>query len=202
MGNAYFMVVFGILLAKGVGFWRDMVFAEVFGTSVGADIYFQVFGLVNLIFTGIGVALSTLIIKNINKSHNAGKEREYASSFLTKSIICLIIAVCIMALFAKQIVGVILPGIYGADFNLAVKMVYVMLPSLIFVVVAYILSGILQNEKSYFITAIMSLPFNAVIIITLLLKNVSIFTISIVTTVGWFLQILTMMPAFIKKKYF
>lgn len=201
MGNAYFLVVLGILLAKGVGFWRDMVFAEVFGTSVGADIYFQVFGLVNLIFTGIGVALSTLIIKNINKSDNHGREHEYASSFLTKSIICLVIAVCIMALFAKQIVSIILPGITGSDFYLAVKMVYVMLPSLVFVVVAYIVSGILQNEKSYFITSIMSLPFNAIIIITLLIKDVSIFTISIVTTIGWFLQIFTMMPSFIKKRY-
>lgn len=201
MGNAYFLVVLGILLAKGVGFWRDMVFAEVFGTSVGADIYFQVFGLVNLIFTGIGVALSTLIIKNINKSHNNGREREYASSFLTKSIICLVLSVCVMALFAKQIVSVILPGISGADFDLAVKMVYVMLPSLVFVVVAYIVSGILQNEKSYFITSIMSLPFNAIIILTLLIKNVSIFTISIVTTIGWFLQILTMTPSFLRKRY-
>jgi len=62
-GNAYIMVVLGILLAKGLGFYRDMVFAGVFGTGTGADIYFQVFGLVNLIFTGIGVALSTLVKK-------------------------------------------------------------------------------------------------------------------------------------------
>ena len=67
MGSAYIMVVLGILLAKCIGFYRDMVFAGVFGTSVESDIYFQGFGLVNLIFTGIGVALSTLVIKNINK---------------------------------------------------------------------------------------------------------------------------------------
>ena len=57
---AYIMVVLGILLAKGIGFFRDIVFASVFGASVYTDIYFQVFGLVNLIFTGIGVALSTI----------------------------------------------------------------------------------------------------------------------------------------------
>ena len=63
IGGAYVLVVIGILLAKGLGFFRDMVFAGVFGTGAQADIYSQVFGLVNLIFTGIGVALSTLVIK-------------------------------------------------------------------------------------------------------------------------------------------
>ena len=29
MGNSYFLVILGILLAKGLGFYRDMVFAGV-----------------------------------------------------------------------------------------------------------------------------------------------------------------------------
>ena len=86
-GAAYIMVVLGILLAKGIGFLRDMVFAWVFGATAYTDIYFQIFGLVNLIFTGIGVALSTLIIKNLNKSENSGeeKQRRYVSYFITRT---------------------------------------------------------------------------------------------------------------------
>ena len=57
MGNAYILVVLGIILAKGVGFYRDIAFSGAFGTSVEADIYFQVFNIVNLIFAGIGVAM-------------------------------------------------------------------------------------------------------------------------------------------------
>ena len=153
MGNAYFMVVLGIILAKGVGFYRDMVFAGMFGTSeVGGDIYFQVFGLVNLIFTGIGVALSTLVIKNINKTENHGREREYASRFLQKSMLWLLGAMAVVALLAKPIVSVILPGISGGDLELAIHMMYVMIPSMSFVMVGYIISGILQNEKAFFIS--------------------------------------------------
>ena len=201
MGNAYVMVVLGILMAKGVGFFRDMVFAKVFGTGTMADIYFQVFGLVNLIFTGIGVALSTLVIKNINKSENIGQEKSYAASFLRKNFLFLSCAVIITALFAGQIVKVILPDVSGADYDLALKLMYVMLPSLIFVVMAYIISGILQNEKVYFITSVMSLPYNAVIILSLYLPNVSIFTVSVVTTIGWLLHVLILLPAFYKKGY-
>ncbi len=201
MGNAYIMVVLGIFLAKGLGFVRDMVFAGVFGTGVMADIYFQVFGLVNLIFTGIGVALSTLVIKNMNKAENAGHQKAYAARFLKKALLYLVIIAGLMVLLTPQIVKLILPEIQGANFDLAVQMTYVMIPSFIFVVIAYIISGILQNEKVYFVTSIMSLPFNVVIILSLMIPDVSIFTVGFVTTIGWFLHIAILLPAFYKKGY-
>ncbi len=201
MGNAYFLVVLGILLAKGVGFYRDMAFASVFGTGLEADIYFQVFGLVNLIFTGIGVALSTLVIKNINKAENKGREKQYAASFLNKSILLLTIAACLVALLSRPILSIILPDVSGQALVLATKLMYIMAPSLIFVVAAYIISGILQNERVYFITAIMSLPFNAVIIASLFVPDISILAVGIVTTVGWFLHVAILLPSFFKKGY-
>ncbi len=201
MGNSYIMVVVGIVLAKALGFYRDMAFAGVFGTGVMADIYFQVFGLVNLIFTGIGVALSTLVIKNSNKAENLGQEKAYAARFLQKSALWLLVAVGLMAIFARQIVGIILPELSGKDLSTAMQLMYIMLPSLVFVVIAYIISGILQNEKVYFITAVMSLPFNVVIILSLMLPEVSVLTVGLVTTIGWFLHIAILLPAFYKKGY-
>ncbi len=201
MGNAYIMVVLGILMAKGLGFFRDMVFAGVFGTAVVADIYFQVFGLVNLIFTGIGVALSTLIIKNVNKLEHTDNQKAYVSHFLKKSLFYLLLAVVLMAVFSPQIVKIILPELSGADFNLAIRMMYVMIPSLVFVVIAYIVSGVLQNEKVYFVTSVMSLPFNVAIILTLLVPGIPILPVSIVTTIGWLMQVLMLLPAFYKKGY-
>jgi len=140
MGNAYLLVVMGILAAKGLGFYRDMVFAGTFGTNAVADIYFQVFGLVNLIFTGVGVALSTLVIKNINKGENLGKEKAYAARFLKRSFLWLLGAGVLLVLAAPLIVKLILPELSGDDAALAVKMMYIMAPPMIFVVIAYIIS--------------------------------------------------------------
>ncbi len=201
LGASYIMVVAGIILAKGLGFFRDMVFAGAFGTGIHADIYSQVFGLVNLIFTGIGVALSTLVIKNLNKAENKDRERSYAASFLRKSIFWLFIASLMVVILAKPLVSLVLPNLSGEDFSLAVKMMYIMAPSLIFVVVAYIISGLLQNKRVYFITSIMSLPFNVAIIFSLKMENVSIMTVALVTTIGWFLHIVIQLPAFYKKGY-
>lgn len=200
---AYIMVVLGILLAKGIGFFRDIVFASVFGASVYTDIYFQIFGLVNLIFTGIGVALSTLVIKNLNKAENAeeSQKRAYVSSFMGKTTLITLIATAILYVFSAPVVKLLLPGVQGADFTLAVKLMYIMLPSLWFVLIAYIISGVLQNNKVFFISSIMSLPFNVVIIASLFVPGVDIVTVGIVTTIGWFLHIVIQLPAFYKKGY-
>ena len=202
MGSAYIMVVLGIILAKGIGFLREIVFSSGFGTSVYADIYLQVFNIVNLIFAGIGVALSTLVIKNMNKPENAGHEKNYAASFIRRSFLCFTAVALLFAIFAEPLITkLLLPGLSKEYVELAVKQVYIMAPSLVFVVIAYIISGVLQNERVYFITAIMSLPFNAVIIACLLLTDISLTTVSVVTTVGWFLHIAILLPAFFKKGY-
>ncbi len=201
IGSAYILVVVGILLAKGLGFYRDMVFAGVFGTGIESDIYFQIFGLVNLIFTGIGVALSTLVIKNLNKPENIGHEQAYAAQFLRKSIAILTLSCAVLACLGRVVVHIVLPNLTGKDFALALRMTYIMLPSLIFVVVAYIISGLLQNKQAYFITSIMSLPFNVILIAALFFSHVSIETVAFVTTVGWFLHIVIQLPAFYKKGY-
>ncbi len=200
---AYIMVVMGIFLAKGIGFFRDIVFASVFGASVYTDIYFQVFGLVNLIFTGIGVALSTLVIKNLNKEENNKEEqkRAYVSSFVGKTTLVTLIATVCLYILSGPIVKILLPGVEGADFDLAVKLMYIMLPSLWFVLIAYIISGVLQNNKVFFISSIMSLPFNVVIIASLFVPNIDIVTVGIVTTIGWFLHIVIQLPSFYKKGY-
>ena len=200
---AYIMVVLGILLAKGIGFFRDIVFASVFGASVYTDIYFQIFGLVNLIFTGIGVALSTLVIKNLNKAENSEEtqKRAYVSSFIGKTTIITLIATAILYFLSAPVVKLLLPGVEGRDFLLAVKIMYIMLPSLWFVLIAYIISGVLQNNKVFFISSIMSLPFNVVIIGSLFVPNIDIVTVGIVTTIGWFLHIVIQLPSFYKKGY-
>ena len=123
-GAAYIMVVLGILLAKGIGFFRDIVFASVFGASVYTDIYFQIFGLVNLIFTGVGVALSTLVIKNLNKAENSKEEdkRAYVSRFIGKTTFVTLIVTIVMYLCAEPLVRVLLPGLDSRSFSLAVKL--------------------------------------------------------------------------------
>ncbi len=202
-GLTYVIVVLGILIAKGIGFLRDIVFASVFGASTYTDMYFQIFGLVNLIFTGVGVALSTLVIKNLNKAENSTEEkkRAYVSRFIGKTTLFTLLATALMYLGAKPIVCVLLPGLKDGTMDIALRLMYIMLPSLLFVLIAYIISGVLQNNKIFFISSIMSLPFNVIIICSLFVPDIDIITVGIVTTIGWFLHIVIQLPSFYKSGY-
>lgn len=203
MANAYILVLMGILLAKVAGFLRDAVFASVFGTGVESDIYFQIFGVASLVFTAVGSALSTLIIKNINKPQHSyeGGQEKYAAHFMKRISLMILILTALMYAFAKPLVHLLLPGISGADFTLAVRVMYIMLPSFLFICVAYMMSGLLQNRRVFFTPSIMSLPYNAIAVLVLLFGVRDILVISAVTTLGWFLHIIIQLPDFYRKGY-
>ena len=95
-GSTYLLMVLGILIAKALGLVRNSILASAFGASELTDIYSQVFGIPTFIFTGIGTALATLVIKNLNKAENKSPSagRRYVSTFMGK-ISLLIIGITI-----------------------------------------------------------------------------------------------------------
>ena len=203
-GVTYIITVCGILFAKALGFGRNMVFASEFGADNYTDIYFQVFSIATFIFTGIGTALSTLVIKNLNKAENSlpYAKKRYVSQFICRISLVIIVITAIMYLGTDLIIKIILPGITKPSLLAdARQMMYIMLPSGLFIVVAYIIAGVLQNCKKFFITSIMSLPYNFIIIGTLILWEVDIFTIAMITTIGWFLHVAILLPSFYKSGF-
>ncbi len=201
--KSYILVIIGIVFAKAAGFIRDIIFASKFGTSTEADIYFTIFSLTTLVFTGIGVALSTLIIKNLNKINitDERSQKEYVSYFISKTMVFLIAFTILAYVLAAPLTRLILPGISDEAFPLALKITYIMIPSLAFVIIAYIIYGVLQNKRIFFITSIMSLPYNIIVIASLFIANADIILISFVTTIGWFLHIVILLPSFYKNGY-
>ena len=197
-GVTYIITVCGILLAKVLGFGRNVVFASEFGGTELTDIYFQVFSIATFLFSGIGAALSTLVIKNLNKPENSlpDAKKRFVSQFICRIGLALIIMTALMYLTSDVLVKILLPGI--EDFDAAKKMIYIMLPSGLFNIIAYIIAGVLQNCKKYFITAIMSVPYNLIIILALIFFEVDIFTVAVVTTIGWVLHVVILLPDFYK----
>ncbi len=203
MTVSYFIVILGILIAKALGFFRDVTFAGSFGTSAEADVYAGVFGVVTLVFTGVGIALSTLVIKNLNKPENDAPERRraFVSSFIVRTALCLIMVTAALYAAAPFVVRLLLPGLSDELFPLALRVTYIMLPSLFFVVIAYIISGVLQNSRVFFIPSVVSLPYNVLIISLLLFAEPDIVAVSAATTAGWALHVVFQLPSFYRCGY-
>lgn len=203
MANTYILVVFGILLAKVGGFLRDAVFAYRFGTGAEADIYLTIFGVASLVFTAVGSALSTLIIKNVNKpKYSQGDaQNKYAAHFIRQISLVIIIITLVLYILAKPLTNLLLPGLSPDGAETALNIMYIMLPSFLFISVAYMMSGLLQNRRVFFTPSVMSLPYNVIVICVLLLGMKDIELISMITTLGWFLHIVILMPDFYRKGY-
>ncbi|MDD5603329.1 MAG: lipid II flippase MurJ, partial [Eubacteriales bacterium] len=135
------------------------------------------------------------------KSPEAGKR--FVSGLLQNVFIVTAAASFIFALLAYPASRLLLPGLQpGTDiFDTAVLLIKVMAPSLIFVCLTYISSGILQIHGRFIYTALISLPFNIAIIIVLLSKGADIKLLGIVTTAGWAMQFLVQLPALYRERY-
>ena len=113
MSLSYFTVIFGIILSKILGFLRDIFFADKFGTTAESDLYFGIYGVVTLVFACIGMALSTLIIKNLNRPENGTDERKraYVSFFIKRAGLLILAATAVLYAAAPLLVKLLLPSI-------------------------------------------------------------------------------------------
>ncbi len=199
---SYITMVVGILSAKCFGFLREIVVADKFGTSQITDIYFQIFSVANVVFAALGVALSTFVVKSINLCKNDFEnEKSFVASFYKKALKWSLAGLCLLALISYPVTKLLLQGLSNEDFKVALKLYYIMIPSFVFIVLAYTSSGILQNKGKFFRTAIMSFPFNVIIIGGLLGGINSIYSFGIITTLGWASQFLFLLPSVLKNGY-
>ena len=203
-GKTFVGVSLMIFISKVFGFARDIVFASVFGTTVLTDLFQVIFSLPSLFFSSIGNALSFVNIPDLTYylKHGSREERNhylanlYAQVALGAALISLLGIV-----FAPALTRLIAPGLHGEASSLALLLTRIMIPTLLFVTLTYITTGVLQVHGYFLLSAAISIPFNFLIIAALLLKGQDIILLGYVTTIGWLLQFLIQLPVLLKEKY-
>ncbi len=203
-GKTFLGVSLMIFMAKVLGFCRDIVFARFFGTGGLADLFQTIFSFPTLIFSSIGTALSSVNIPDLTyyvKQKSLEERNQYLGNlFAQVSLMALLI--CLLGIvFAPSIAGVIAHNQSPEINRLAVLLTRIMMPTLLFVSLAYLATGVLQVHSHFRLSAAISIPFNVLIIAGLFWKGNDVVFIGYVTTIGWFLQFLIQLPVLIKKKY-
>lgn len=200
---SYILMVVGILLAKAMGFVRELFLGNNFGTGLTMDIYAQVFSVASVIFTAFGVALSTFVIKSINNKmiQDETEEREFVGFFFKYALIFSLAFTVLLYLLSYPLTKLLLPGLSADDFSVALRLFWIMLPSLTFIVLTYTAMGLLQNKNKFFITSVVSFPFNLILICSMILGVRDIYTLGAVTTLGWAAHFLFLLPSLLKQNY-
>lgn len=200
---SYILMMAGILLAKAMGFLRELFLGKNFGTGASMDIYAQVFSVASVVFTAFGVALSTFVIKTINNKliRDDKEEQEFVGFFFKRALSISLLGTGVLYLLSYPLTKLLLPGLSSEYFSTAIRLFWIMLPSLSFIVLTYTGMGLLQNKNKFFITSIVSFPFNVLIIGSMILGVTDIYVLGAVTTLGWAAHFLFLLPSIKKEGY-
>jgi len=194
------------LVVKILGFVRVLLMAKYFGTGYEASAFEAAYRIPDLLFTSIGLALSTTFIPIFAEYLSAGNKKE--AFVFTNNVINLLALITIGisvigVIFAPAIVSIIYQGFTGDIYYLTVHLVRIILPIIIFIALSYTIVGLLQSFGEFKIPASISLPSNAINIMYLIFfsSHWGIKGFAVAVLIGWSTQVLIQIPALLSTGY-
>ena len=162
------------LIAKILGFGRELTLASAYGASSTSDAFLVAMNIPAVIFTAVGTSLGTAFIPLFCEVRsNKGDE---ASLRYTNNIFNVVIIICsILALvgvvFAPEVVKLFALGFEGETMEKAVYFTRIMLIGIPLLGISYIMMAYLQVKENFIIPGLMPIPYNICIIISILLST-------------------------------
>lgn len=162
------------MLSKVLGFIREVVLASAYGTSMYSDVYLVALNIPNVIFDSIALAISTTFIPLYFENDSIGgrsKSLEFTNNIFNITIIISLILTIIGLIFTEPLVRIFAMGFEGNKLQIAIKFTRILMLSMLSIGLSSIIKAYL-NAKDIFIipTLMMSLPFNIIVIISILLS--------------------------------
>jgi putative peptidoglycan lipid II flippase len=193
------------IFAKLSGLLRVSLFANLFGTSAEADMFFAASRLPTLFFElALGAAILSTFIPIFNKKlvKNKDEANLFANNYINIVTFFSFIICMLGIIFSRQIVSVM----FGFDYETTIvvaEILRILFPVVIFTALAFMSVGILQSFGEFNIPAAISLVSNMVMILYFLIfgRDFGIAGIAIAMLIGWSLQFLIQIPSLIKKGF-
>ena len=198
-------ITVAIALSKLLGLLRESIFAHNYGATSVVDAY-NVSSNMPLVF--FDVALGTAVLSSFipvfsDILHKKDKETAFAfaNAFFNLIFFIALAITVVVLLFPQAFISLMAPDLVNK--TLAVHLLYILFPSLIFTALAYVFVGILQSLDEFNIPAIISIVSNLVIIVYLLFfdKFGGIYGVAWAILIGWSMQMFVQIPSLIKKGY-
>ena len=205
MKKTAFVIMLITLLSKFMGFGRDLILSYFFGASGISDAYLVSLTIPSVIVGFIGVGIVTAYIPMQDKITCESGEAVGArfTSNLT-NIVLLVVSILLFfsIIFAENIVKLFALGFSGETLKVAVEFTEITLFGMYFTVLISIYSGYLQLKNNYVVPALIGLPLNIIIMISIVLAADGKYIIlAIGTLLAMAAQFFFMVP-FIRKNNF
>ncbi len=193
------------IISKAIGLLRDIVLSYFYGASSLSDVYLVSLTIPGVIFSFIGLGISTGYIPLYSNILKDGSERE--GLLFTNKLIHVLLILCtfIIAfsfLFTKQIIWIFASGFDGETLQLAVKFTRFSILGIYFTALSYVFTGFLQLKDNYTIPAMIGFPLNFCIIASIIVSSfTNIMVLAIGSTIALCSELLLLIPFARKKGY-
>ncbi len=198
----------GTLISRILGFFRDVLLAQILGTGLRADVFFVAFKIPNLFRDIVGEGAVNSALVPVLTEHLEKEKRQnfwqFVSIILTVGLMVLSLLTIFGIVFAPILVRLIAPGFMGDSFKLdfAIRLTRLMFPYLIFIGMTAYSMGILYTFRSFTVPAFSPCLLNIAVIISALISSKvmdePVFGLAIGVLIGGVLQLIVQVPALLK----
>lgn len=166
MKKAIIIVFITSILIKITGFIKELILSYYFGASYITDAFIVSLTIPGVIFSFIGVGITTSYIPIYNKIIKEDNSKTVLNDYMN-NLINFIILFCsiifiISFIFMEYIIGIIAIGFSGEVFKLAVDFSRINIISIFFMGLIYIYNAYYQANNKFFIPSFVVLIFNVV----------------------------------------
>lgn len=173
IGKTTIVLMIVTIIAKILGFGRELVLASVYGVSLYSDAYLVALNIPAVIFSAIGGALATTFIPLYFECSNVNGESralEFANNVFNIVTIISIFLAGIGLIFTEPIVKVFAMGFDGEVLKIAINFTRILILGIMFIGLSNIMTSYLQIKNNFIIPGIISIPYNIIIIISIVLS--------------------------------
>lgn len=172
MGKAISGMVIFTLLAKVLGFVRELLLSYFFGATGMSDAYLISQTIPGTIFQFVGTGLTTCFIPvyyRVLREHDRDECDTFTNKVLTMVLSFSTVIMALVWLFTPVIVKIFASGFAGNTLEMAIVFTRIGICSLYFSSVIYVYSSYLQANNVFSITAAAAIPNSLVIIVSIVL---------------------------------
>lgn len=194
------------IIAKILGFVRELVLASSYGVSIYSDAYITAMNIPLVILSIIGSTLSTIFIPIYYEINNQLGEDD--SLKFTNNVFNIIILVCALLtilclIFINPLVKIFAIGFKGDTLNIAVNFTRITISGIIFTGLSYLMTAYLQIKNNFIIPGLISVPKNIIIIFSIILSYMLLDPYIMIwgSLIGFIIEFLFQVPFVIKNGY-
>ncbi|HEY2168559.1 MAG TPA: lipid II flippase MurJ [Candidatus Angelobacter sp.] len=190
-----------MVLVSVIGYLREAALAPRFGVSATMDAYFAAIFIPNILYSILiaGTVSPVLIPILVQEEAAAGEARESQafSGVATFSLLVLVLIIAFLLPSAHFWLGWLFPGFTPATMDLAVHLVSIIFPAVIFLAGAGLVTAVLNGHHKFALASFApAFASSAVILAALFARGErAIYVVGIATALGFLLQFLVLVPA-------